>query len=206
MTQSDNQKNGAANRRDEIIAIAADLFAVHGFRGTTIRDIAAAAGILSGSLYYHFPSKESIAEEILAAYWSELFQRYDEVLGRDLPAEESLRELIRVSLLLMERHNSAMPLILNDWYYLAEHIPGLTANIDRVQAVWTRVVEAGIAEGAFDDRMNPVVVYRTIMSTIYGTARWYRPGRRITIEELSDTVASIFLTGVTRPARAVSNR
>ena len=46
------------DRRRQIIAAASELFARNGFEGTSIRDIAAASGVLSGSLYYHFPSKE----------------------------------------------------------------------------------------------------------------------------------------------------
>src|ERR1700730_13706555 len=48
------------DRRRQIIAAASELFAQNGFEGTSIRDIAAASGVLSGSLYYHFPSKEDL--------------------------------------------------------------------------------------------------------------------------------------------------
>src|ERR1700757_3173474 len=48
------------DRRRRIIAAASELFARNGFEGTSIRDIAAASGVLSGSLYYHFPSKEDL--------------------------------------------------------------------------------------------------------------------------------------------------
>src|SRR6202050_1932995 len=48
------------DRRRQIIAAASELFARNGFEGTSIRDIAAASGVLSGSLYYHFPSKEDL--------------------------------------------------------------------------------------------------------------------------------------------------
>lgn len=47
-------------RRNLIMSEAAHLFASRGFEATTIRDIAAAAGILGGSIYYHFQSKEEI--------------------------------------------------------------------------------------------------------------------------------------------------
>ncbi len=49
-----------SERRDEILAIAAQLFAERGFAATTVREIADAAGILSGSLYHHFDSKASM--------------------------------------------------------------------------------------------------------------------------------------------------
>jgi hypothetical protein len=49
-----------AGRRLQIMTEAARLFATRGFDATKIRDIAAAAGILGGSIYYHFASKEEI--------------------------------------------------------------------------------------------------------------------------------------------------
>src|SRR5260370_2297836 len=48
------------DRRRQIIAAASELFARNGFEGTSIREIGAASGVLSGSLYYHFPSKEDL--------------------------------------------------------------------------------------------------------------------------------------------------
>ena len=46
------------SRRDELLELAATMFAERGLRATTVRDIADGAGILSGSLYHHFASKE----------------------------------------------------------------------------------------------------------------------------------------------------
>ncbi|MFC0284033.1 TetR/AcrR family transcriptional regulator [Camelimonas abortus] len=51
---------GAAERRKQILAEAGKLFAARGFEGASMREIAAATGLLSGSLYYHFASKEEL--------------------------------------------------------------------------------------------------------------------------------------------------
>ena len=56
----------ANTRRDELLALAATMFAERGLRATTVRDIADSAGILSGSLYHHFSSKEEMVDEVLA--------------------------------------------------------------------------------------------------------------------------------------------
>ena len=52
--------------------LAAELFAQKGYQATTVRNIADKAGILSGSLYHHFDSKESIVDEILTSFFDEL--------------------------------------------------------------------------------------------------------------------------------------
>jgi AcrR family transcriptional regulator len=60
-----------STRRTEILTTAEALFATHGLR-TSLQDIADAAGILAGSLYHHFESKESIFVELLRNYHADL--------------------------------------------------------------------------------------------------------------------------------------
>ena len=55
------------SRRDQILDRAALLFGEHGYDRTSIRDIAAAVGMLPGSVYYHFPSKEALLEAVYTA-------------------------------------------------------------------------------------------------------------------------------------------
>jgi AcrR family transcriptional regulator len=61
-------------RREEIITTARDLFSRKGFHGTSIPDIARAAGISTGLIYYIFSSKEDIllacSEEVAALHLS----------------------------------------------------------------------------------------------------------------------------------------
>ena len=51
-------REGGSGRRADVVQLAGELFAEKGYRATTVREIADAAGILSGSLYPHFDSKE----------------------------------------------------------------------------------------------------------------------------------------------------
>jgi len=56
----------AADTRQRILAIAADLFSRQGYTGTTIADIARELGTTTAALYYHFPSKADILGGLLA--------------------------------------------------------------------------------------------------------------------------------------------
>jgi AcrR family transcriptional regulator len=51
--------------RDTIFALAVELFARKGYHGSSMRDLAKAAGIKESTLYYHFPNKEGILQAIL---------------------------------------------------------------------------------------------------------------------------------------------
>ena len=70
----------AHNRRGEILDAAAELFARQGFHAASMREIGAAAGMLPGSLYYHFPSKD----ELLLAVYEEGVRRIAERLDAAL--------------------------------------------------------------------------------------------------------------------------
>jgi AcrR family transcriptional regulator len=58
-------------RRTEILETAAELFASSGIR-TSLKDIADACGILPGSLYHHFESKEALVVELVECYHADL--------------------------------------------------------------------------------------------------------------------------------------
>ncbi|MBM4589452.1 TetR family transcriptional regulator [Rhodococcus hoagii] len=55
-----------SGKRTEILGAASELFAAKGYTGTSMRDIASATGMLAGSLYYHFESKEALAATMVA--------------------------------------------------------------------------------------------------------------------------------------------
>src|SRR6187401_1322622 len=102
------------SRRDELLRIAAELFASKGFRNTTVRDIADAAGILSGSLYHHFDSKESMVDEILSTFQAELFAAYDEVLASDDDPRTKIERAVRLSFAAIDQHRHEVAIFQND--------------------------------------------------------------------------------------------
>lgn len=59
-TRSRERAPRGPNRRDALMRAAAELIAERGFDATSMRDIAAAVGMLPGSVYYYFPSKEDL--------------------------------------------------------------------------------------------------------------------------------------------------
>jgi AcrR family transcriptional regulator len=67
-------------RRDELLAAAARVFSTRGYEGASLREICAAAGILPGSMYHHFRSKE----DLFVSVHAEGFRHLNEVVDRGL--------------------------------------------------------------------------------------------------------------------------
>ena len=86
-----NHGSGSATRSNQILTIAASLFVLKGFEGTTMRDIAAAVGILPGSLYHHFASKEQLLHEIMRPFIRRAVGLYREIVHRKETPAATLR-------------------------------------------------------------------------------------------------------------------
>jgi AcrR family transcriptional regulator len=99
---------GSPRRADEILAAAGALFAEEGYRNTSMREVAAASGILASSLYRHFPPKEAIAVELVEEYHADLVRvvRESESAGPDPVA--NLRAFARDIAEVSQRHLAAL--------------------------------------------------------------------------------------------------
>jgi AcrR family transcriptional regulator len=62
------------SRRAQILEVAAELFAEHGFHGVSISDLGAACGFSGPALYKHFRSKQAILSEMLVSISEELLR------------------------------------------------------------------------------------------------------------------------------------
>lgn len=191
---------GETGRQAEVLALAGDLFARNGYAATTVRDIAEAAGILSGSLYHHFASKEAMVDEILRSFLDEILGVYDEILDAGLPPRETFEALANVSLAAMERHQAAIVIYQNDGRLLS----GLSAFSylrtagQRFERAWVTVLEEGIDSGDFRSSVDPELAYRFVRATLWTVARWYRPGGDLTPQEISSQYLSIMLDGISK--------
>jgi AcrR family transcriptional regulator len=65
MTTASPAAGSGVGRREQILTVAAELFARHGFHGVSIADLGAAVGVSGPALYRHFPGKEALLAELL---------------------------------------------------------------------------------------------------------------------------------------------
>jgi AcrR family transcriptional regulator len=186
------------NRRDELLAIAGRLFAQRGFKNTTVRDIADAAGIQSGSLYHHFDSKESMVDELLRTFQTALFLTYDEILDSDLDAGAKVDAVVRASFDAIEQHHDEVAIFQNDAGFLMgfERFGYLREHNKRFRTMWLGLLREGTRSGVLRPDLDPELTYRFIRDTVWVAVRWYRPGRDQPVQTVADQYLAILFTGI----------
>ncbi|MFB9312032.1 TetR/AcrR family transcriptional regulator [Nocardioides plantarum] len=191
----------AASRRTELLAIAAGLFAEKGFRNTTVRDIAEAAGILSGSLYHHFDSKESMVDEILRTFQDELFGQYDAILLGDADPRAKLEQAVVVSFAAIDQHPHEVAIFQNESAYLGgfERFAYLAERNAQSRAVWITLLDDGVRAGAWRTDLDVELTYRFIRDTVWVAVGWYRPGGKLTHDVIARQYLTILLDGIASP-------
>ena len=194
-------RSTSSPRRAELLSIAADLFATRGFLATTVREIADAAGILSGSLYHHFDSKESMVDEVLREFLDAQHQAHHAVLRDSDDAAAAITGLIRQSFRAVHEHRAAVAVFQNEANYLGQferfdYLRQATVDFERT---WTRVLQDGQRIGVFRPDLNVKLVYRFIRDTVWTVVQWYNPRGRFSATSIADQYLEILCDGLFVP-------
>jgi len=187
-----------ATRREELLELAASMFAERGLRATTVRDIADAAGILSGSLYHHFSSKEEMVDEVLRGFLDWLFDRYQQIIDTERNPLERLKGLFMASFDAIEHHHAEVVIYQDEAKRLSGQPRfGYVDDLNKRQRkMWVDVLNEGVEQGYFRPDIDVDLVYRFIRDTTWVSVRWYQPGGPLTAEQVGRQYLSIVLGGI----------
>jgi TetR/AcrR family transcriptional regulator, cholesterol catabolism regulator len=187
-----------ASRRDELLELAATMFAERGLRATTVRDIADSAGILSGSLYHHFSSKEEMVDELLRGFLDWLFDRYEQVVATQPNPLERLKGLFMASFEAIESRHAQVVIYQDEAKRLTgqERFAYVDKRNKEQRKMWHDLLNQGIEQGYFRPDINVDLVYRFIRDTTWVSVRWYQPGGPLTAKQVGEQYLSIVLGGI----------
>ena len=187
--------NNESNRRDALLRVSAHLFREKGFDGTTIRDISTAADMHSGSPFYHFKTKQDILVAVMEQGLAEGLRRTEAVMALPLPPEQRLTKLIRSHLgTILEDGNDFIPVLLYDWRSLSPvNRRRVVALKDRYDALWQQVIDELQAAGHMPG--DAQLMRLLILGAVNWTGTWFRPGGRLSLDEVAEGAASVFLRG-----------
>ncbi|WP_414937452.1 TetR/AcrR family transcriptional regulator [Amycolatopsis sp. cmx-11-51] len=196
-------KSSPGSRRAELLALAAKLFAERGYVSTTVRDIADAAGILSGSLYHHFDSKESMADEILTGFLDELFGAYAEIVAEGKGPRETLEAVVVASFESIHRRPAEVAIYQSEAKHLTQlpRFDYLTDRNTEFRKLWNAILTDGIAAGVFRADLDVELTYRFIRDTVWVAVRWYNPDGTLSADDVAQQYLGILLDGIATKRR-----
>ncbi|MBV2146865.1 TetR/AcrR family transcriptional regulator [Sphingobium sp. AS12] len=188
MSKQAGSEDGVRSRRDEILAVAAQLFARKGYRGTSMRDIGEASGVLGGSLYHHIKSKDALFVELHNGALDAAEARIVAAVAAAGDPWDRL-EAACVALLDVQLAPDSLTMpMMNDFREVPDDVRAqLVARRDRFEGLF-RAIVADLPLPAGIDRS----VYRNLLlSQLNAAADWFRPGR-LSPREIAVQVARIF--------------
>ena len=77
--------------RDKLLSAGTELFAVQGFAGVSIRELATAAGVNSALISYHFGGKAGLYEAVVTAQYERLVGKFEAIAASTATMEEKIR-------------------------------------------------------------------------------------------------------------------
>ena len=180
------------NRRRKLMDGAAKLFRTQGFAATSTRDIAAAAGMHSGSPFYHFESKSALLYAVMSEGMTMAAQSQQQALD-GLPASATPREQLRTLIrhhfeILLGPRSSFIPVMLYEWRSLTPaQRKGIARLKDGYEAAWMPALEA-LAQQA-----NPGVARLFIFGALNWAVQWFSPKKGKSLDALTDEALALFI-------------
>jgi AcrR family transcriptional regulator len=187
------------NRRDALIRAAARLFNRQGYQGTSVRDIAAATGMQSGSPFYHFASKHDLLYEATMQGLALSYAELETIWSGPGTVPERFRALVRTHLAqLLGTDPAVAAMIVAEWRWLeGEHRARVIAMRDRFEQLWQQALDALVAAGLAPraDRITRMF----FLGALHSVPQWYRSGGALSVAQVADRLADLVLA---RPASA----
>jgi TetR/AcrR family transcriptional regulator, cholesterol catabolism regulator len=185
------------NRRRELIRGAAKLFRRKGFDATSTRDIAAAAGMQSGSPFYHFKSKQALLFAVMEEGMRSAIARQSEALARSQAAAPDpagkLRILVRNHFdVLLGPGSDFIPVMLYEARSITPRQRAALAQLQsEYEAPWVPVLEALHAAGRLKAEVK--LARLLIFGALNWSAQWYDRRKGATLDQLAAAAIALFI-------------
>ncbi|WP_241665642.1 TetR/AcrR family transcriptional regulator [Prescottella subtropica] len=197
---TDTGRRGRPDKRAEILAVSSELFAAKGYTGTSMRDIAADTGMLAGSLYYHFDSKEALAAEMVGALRDDITDAAQRP-GRDTDAPvEAIRRFALAVADASARHPGALQVCLGVPDTRDDDLRDLLASESRwSEKKWQTLIRAADDAGLVRPEVDTRILREVLRVTLSYSATLAPTG--FSARKVADCTISMLFDGLaTKPA------
>lgn len=182
----------------KIIASAAELFARHGYRATTLQDIADQLGMSKPALYHYIQGKEDLLQPVYIAVLQEAVEELRTTVASSASPSEKLATAIQKH---MERIATKPAMIALSWQTdgdLPESLRTVTDELRREATdLFSRIIAEGVARGEMYTA-HPKVAALGLLGMLNWTQRWFRPEGPMNHRQIAELFTQLILKGLSR--------
>ena len=164
------------DKRTAILEAAARLFAEKGFNETSAAEVATAAGVAQGTVFYHFKTKDGILLAVYQALSDDYSTGLAAALLQGKTGLESLETAIRFHLRFARDESTAFMVVLRDLpSQIDNHLSPARAEIKRriarILSLFQEAIERGIRDGSLKPPTTPAETAILLRGLLYGLTR-----------------------------------
>jgi AcrR family transcriptional regulator len=182
------------NRRVEIVRAASRLFAEKGYSATTIRDIAKAVDMQSGSPFYHFKTKHDMLRAVVLEGMEIITRSVSAAAAQGGTPREIFNAMLLAHLeqLLAEDGRHFAATLLHESHHLdPAALAELIEQKDAYEALWQKALRELKRGGEIEDDSR--VTRLLLMGALNWTVQWYRPNGGRTVKQIARQISGLLL-------------
>jgi AcrR family transcriptional regulator len=182
------------NRRVEIVRAASRLFAEKGYSATTIRDIAKAVDMQSGSPFYHFKTKHDMLRAVVLEGMEIITRSVSAAAAQGGTPREIFDAMLLAHLeqLLAEDGRHFAATLLHESHHLdPAALAELIEQKDAYEALWQKALRELKRGGEIEDDSR--VTRLLLMGALNWTVQWYRPNGGRTVKQIARQISGLLL-------------
>jgi TetR/AcrR family transcriptional regulator, cholesterol catabolism regulator len=201
MVQMLQETEGPRSKRAVILTAAIESFGKDGYEHTKWAKIADEVGIGQTALYHYFESKAHCLLTIMSLELSRSLERFREVTDGVTPADKALKAAIAAAYDVTPREVLQMRILQSHMDLLATPRPSEKEEAERqraralvrdIESEWTALFDRGMKAKDFPKR-DPHAMATVVLAMIVSVWRWYRPGGRMTLDEVRELITGACL-------------
>jgi AcrR family transcriptional regulator len=185
------------NRRADIVRAAGRLFAQKGYAATTIRDIAGAVDMQSGSPFYHFKTKQDMLRAVALEGIGAINAAVARAAGSGKPPRATFEAMLRAHLdqLLGEQGRDFAATLLHESRHLdAAAQAEVVALKDSYETLWQKALKDLKQAGLIADDSRVARLF--LLGALNWTVQWYRPDGGKSVAQIARQLSSLLLKPV----------
>jgi AcrR family transcriptional regulator len=192
-------KKMAISKEQEIVTVAARLFKEKGYRATTLEDIAAAVGMLKGSLYYYIQSKEELLYIVVREPVRQIYSNLEGIVNSEAPIKAKIAQAFANHMTLFHQHYPHMAVYLHDYHHLMQKLQkDIIETPKHYQRLWAALLQQGIDAGELRNDLDVKVTVYAILGMCNWVYRWYNPEGKLSAEAIAAIFTTLILDGLSR--------